>query len=133
PSLYDRIGRLVDLASVMMDPEPSLAKECLQTAMASLVKCDASGYRSVQRRIVDLAYKLDPNLADSLASLVDDDSARGSARARLNPTLTAPGTSERRGEEELWRISRSYGFLLSIHPLKCLDTWKSEIALTYHV
>src|SRR5262249_29154620 len=48
----------------------------------------------------------------------------------LYPTLTAPGTSERRGEEQLWGISRSYGFWLSIHPLKCLDTWKSEIGLT---
>src|SRR5262249_7871388 len=47
----------------------------------------------------------------------------GAARigeALLHPTLTAPGTSERRGEEQLWGISRSYGFWLSIHPLKCL-------------
>src|SRR5215471_18181437 len=27
---------------------------------------------------------------------------------RSDPTLTAPGTSERKGEEDLWRISRSY-------------------------
>src|SRR6516162_7394939 len=47
-----------------------------------------------------------------------------------SPTLTAPGTSERRGEEQLCGISRSYWFWLSIHPLKCLDTWKSEIGLT---
>jgi DDE_Tnp_1-associated len=52
---------------------------------------------------------------------------------RFHPTLTAPDTSERKGEEDLWGISRSYWFLLSIHPLKCLDTWKSEIALTYRV
>jgi hypothetical protein len=87
PSLYDRIERLVDLASTMMDQEPSLAKTCLQTAMESLVKRDASGYRTVQRRIVDLAYKLDPNLAASLASLVDDDSARVNARATLKRRL----------------------------------------------
>jgi hypothetical protein len=52
---------------------------------------------------------------------------------QLDPTLTAPGTSERKGEEDLWGISRSYGFLLSIHPLKCLDTWKSDIALPYRI
>jgi len=52
------------------------------------------------------------------------------ASASSDPTLTAPGTSERRGEEQLCGISRSYWFWLSIHPLKCLDTWKSEIGLT---
>ncbi len=77
----------VVMISTMMDQEPSLAKACLQTAMESLVKRDASGYRTVQRRIVDLAYKLDPNLAASLASLADDDSARGNARATLNRRL----------------------------------------------
>src|SRR5262249_49522127 len=66
-----------------------------------------------------------------------DSSSMGANRRRrraksdgLDPTLTAPGTSERRGEEQLCGISRSYGFWLSIHPLKCLDTWKSEIGLT---
>ena len=35
---FDRLNRFVDLASVMMDSEPGLAKNCLRSAMASLIK-----------------------------------------------------------------------------------------------
>jgi hypothetical protein len=84
---FDRIHRFVDLASVMMDSESALAKNCLRSAMESLIKRDASGLRFIQRRIVDLAFKLDPDLAASLASLADDDPARGYARTELKQRL----------------------------------------------
>ena len=86
-SSFDRISRLVDLASIMMDTESSLAKNCLRSAMESIAGRDASGFRVVQRKIVDLAFKLDPDLAASLASLADDDPARGYARTELNRRL----------------------------------------------
>jgi hypothetical protein len=86
-SSFDRISRLVDLASIMMDMESSLAKNCLRSAMESIARRDVSGFRVVQRKIVDLAFKLDPDLAASLASLADDDPARGYARTELNRRL----------------------------------------------
>jgi hypothetical protein len=84
---FDRISRFVDLASIMMDSESGLAKHCLKSAMDSLIKRDASGLRFIQRRIVDLAFKLDPELEASLASLADDDPARGYARTVLKQRL----------------------------------------------
>ena len=81
------MNRLVDLASMMMDTESGLAKSCLRSAMEAIAKRDASGFRFIQRKIVDLAFKLDPDLAGSLASLADDDPARGYARTELNRRL----------------------------------------------
>jgi hypothetical protein len=71
----------------MMATEPSLAKGYLRSAMESIAKRDVSRFRFIQRRIVDVAFKLDPDLAGSLASLADDDPARGYARTELNHRL----------------------------------------------
>ena len=48
---FDRISRFVDLASAMMDSEPGLAKNCLRSAMESLIKRDAAGLRSFREEL----------------------------------------------------------------------------------
>jgi len=107
PSFYERIARLVDFASIMMDLEPNLAKGCLRTAMESLVKRDTSGYRIIQRRIVDLAYKLDPTLAASLASLADDAAASRECARDVESSSGDLEAEDKHYGFTLWRKSAS--------------------------
>jgi hypothetical protein len=87
PSFFDRVDRLSDISSVFMYVEPSIAKKCLNLAMEIIGKRDSTGYRNIQKRIIDMSYKIDPNLAASLASLADDDPARGNARQELKERI----------------------------------------------
>ncbi len=87
PIDLDRIERLDALSETIMEADPSAARACLVTAMRIAVASDRSELQPVQRRIIDRAHQLDPDLAASLASLADDDPAREEARANLQHRL----------------------------------------------
>jgi hypothetical protein len=80
PSVHDQIGRCEVLASIAAEFSPALAKKYIhfgyQVGYASK-EVDATDQL---RELIDFAYKIDPELAASLASLADDDPARQEAR-----------------------------------------------------
>jgi hypothetical protein len=87
PTIRDRIDRLTALASYSADIEPSLPKQCLSSAMSLAKGATGQDLRDLQRNIIDLAHRLDPDLAALLASLSDDDPARVGSRQDLRDRL----------------------------------------------
>jgi hypothetical protein len=82
----DRVGRLCSLADVASNFDPGVAKSLLSSAFSQ--SNDAyDGTEERQRRIVDLAYRIDPDFARSLISLLDNDPARARARDTLRRQL----------------------------------------------
>jgi len=84
PADLDRIKRYVTLAEMMIGVDSAMSRKCLKEAMDFSLK--ASDYDPIypsQRRIIDLAHKLDPNYAAMLASLIDDDPARSKINSDL--------------------------------------------------
>jgi len=76
PSLIDRISRYQIFASMALNVDQKVSKEYMEKAMQQTGKFDTPEIYKVQRRIIDMAHKMDPELAGSLASLIDDDEAR---------------------------------------------------------
>lgn len=88
PADLDRIDRYIGLAEMMLDLDAVMSKRCLKAAMEFAVRTNNPDllYPS-QRRIIDLAHRLDTSYAASLASLVDDDPARVKTREGLKNRL----------------------------------------------
>jgi hypothetical protein len=89
PSVVDRMDRYTSLASDALHIDDPLSRNILKES-ASLLKdnLEAHAKEDRKKRVVDLAYRIDPELASSLASSLDQDDARMVARRRLQ-TLEA--------------------------------------------
>jgi hypothetical protein len=84
PSIYDRVERLRLLATVAEDLDTVLARSLVVDAMNVVKKEDTRDAEELRRKLVDIAYQIDPDLAVSLASSLDDDKARSAARRRID-------------------------------------------------
>lgn len=81
PNVQDRIGRCEVLAQVALDSNNrQLVRKYLQKGYEIAYYYNEADTTSQLRELIDFAYKFDPNLAASLASLFDDDPARKQAR-----------------------------------------------------
>ncbi|GFO66405.1 TIR domain-containing protein [Geomonas paludis] len=76
PSIFDQISRMESLADSLKEIDPALSRECLRQGMAATLKCNDPDVVITQKRIVDLASKIEPAIAASLAKIYDDDPAR---------------------------------------------------------
>lgn len=76
PSVYDQVSRLETLADALKEVNSALSRECLRHGMASTLKCHDPDVINTQKRIVDLASKIDPTIASSLTKIYDDDPGR---------------------------------------------------------
>lgn len=83
PTIFDRVDRYEFLANMTWYIDPAMCRECLKLAMKSALESNNPEIYPAQRRIIDLAYKLDPDLASSLASLADDDPARNTIHKNI--------------------------------------------------
>ncbi len=83
PVALDRIDRYESLAFYAVDSEPGLAKKYLRLAMGATLEAEDHEAGAQQRKLIDIAYRLDPELAASLASIADTDPARAAARRHL--------------------------------------------------
>jgi len=83
PAKLDRMEHYNDLASTWLEIDTPAGKECLELSMKSAVGIHNPELYSAQKEIIDLAYRLDPTLAASLASLADDDLARVQLKQRI--------------------------------------------------
>ncbi len=80
PSDIDRIEHYEALARSSAEISPLLAKEFVKAAWDLCLAGYSPGVENSQRRVMDLAYKIDSSLAESLASLLDDDPARATSK-----------------------------------------------------
>jgi len=76
PAIYDKIERYENLASMALQLDTIMARSLLKDAMKLATESNDPDITKIQKRIIDLSYRLDPDLASSLASLADDDEAR---------------------------------------------------------
>lgn len=88
PADVDRIDRYHILAEVLSGVDPAKCRKVLRTGIeqASSTVNPEAVFES-QRRMIDLAHKLDPSFASSLISLIDDDPARAQNKKKLNRQL----------------------------------------------
>ena len=87
PCSYDRLSRLSDLADMMARKSKDLARKCLRSAMSAFRRTADDADQNVFRRLIDTAFKIDPDFAASLVSIADDDPARKVARHDLGRRL----------------------------------------------
>lgn len=77
-SLYDRLGHyqlLAELAQTQGDK-----KWFLEMTMKASLDSDEPRFDTLRRKIINTAYRIDPELAEKLVSLTDKDPARAKAR-----------------------------------------------------
>ena len=85
PTTLDRVGRYESIARTMHNPQE--AQQYLVTAMKFALGSESPEMYAAQRRMIDLAHRLDPQMAGTLASLADDDPAREHSRNNLKNRL----------------------------------------------
>lgn len=105
PSAQDRVGRFGILARAAKEIDESLARNYFQKAFSLLYdereNMGASTLKSMRRRILSSAYRIDPEFASSLANLVDDDPAhqqeleQNIERLEKRSTITTSGEENR--------------------------------------
>ena len=83
PCTYDRLARLNDLAGMMAQKCPHLARKCLSDTIAGFQVAEDGADARVSRDMIDTAFKIDADFAASLVSLADDDPARTMARHEM--------------------------------------------------
>lgn len=76
PSSYDKIGRYELLADLIKESDPKLSRECMRMAMLSTKDASEPNIHDIRKGIIDLAYRIDPEYANKLTSIFDDDPAR---------------------------------------------------------
>lgn len=77
PITGERIGRYESLAIYAGEVDRAYSRRILDRAMRDALGMHNSDAVERQRSLLDSAYQIDPELAQSLGSLVDDDQARG--------------------------------------------------------
>jgi len=94
PAELDRMGRLIDLAEIIMASDSAVARAALSASMTVACRREDESVAAYQRRILDAAHQIDPHFAASLASSIDDDPARLHARNLANKHLELLNTKQ---------------------------------------
>jgi hypothetical protein len=87
PSVYDQVNRYELLSRSTIEIDQQMSRKHLKTGMEILVRQDDSDMQSTQRRYIDLAYKINPDFAASLASMADNDPAREKTKINVQSRL----------------------------------------------
>lgn len=76
PLVHDKIDLYESIANNAWLVNNTIARKCMNDAMKIAINKKGEKYHNIQRELIDMAYKLDQDLASSLASLADDDNVR---------------------------------------------------------
>lgn len=105
---FDRAERFEDLADILINVDERLSRKCLKSGIeTSLTLSDPDLIYPTQRRIIDLAHKIEPSFAESLADLVDTDPARRSAKYDLKNHLDVLKLKNEMSEQKEFEIDSS--------------------------
>ena len=86
-SIEDQYNRYETLAERSMDTDRSMAARVTEKAFRTVTVADDSRNAIKERRLVDLAYSVDPELPMRMALLYDDDPAREEYRDRAREQI----------------------------------------------
>ncbi len=87
PCVVDRIDLYETIAHECWGVDSSTSRKVLELAMKLPLQQYGEEVQGQQRRIIDFANKLDPELATSMASLLDDDPARSPNQRKAREQL----------------------------------------------
>ncbi len=87
PTTYDKVQSMQNLANVYEQFDRSKCETILRNAMLATCSGDSDSIAKLRRSLVDLAHRLDPDLANDLVSSLDNDPARIEARLELDEEL----------------------------------------------
>lgn len=101
----DRCDRLELLAKLSADIDKQMSKDCIRQAWSETMPQAPTELPKTRRRIIDFAYRLDPDFAAALASETDDDPGRSFARMKAKQRLEVLKMREKlsAGEEDTQR------------------------------
>ncbi len=88
-SPQDRLDRLQVISQLNVDAEIVMAQECLREAFQITLNTENPQLASRQNRLVDLAFRISPSFASSIAAITDDDPAKMIMRDKLDRQLEA--------------------------------------------
>lgn len=84
PSSYDRISRLLIFAEKIKTFNVGKSKEILKNALKYSISCEENhNVIEFNKKIIDLAYKIDPSFAETLINAYDEDQARVKKRSNI--------------------------------------------------
>lgn len=81
PAQHDRVERYETLTELSAATDKALARSCVRAALETTLKTNDPEAHPSQRKLVDLAYRIDGNFAASMAALADNDPAKSSAKS----------------------------------------------------
>ena len=87
PFILEKTKRLNFLIDVAIEIDPPFARKCLLEAIDLVTVSDEEDYIEQQKKIIDLAYRIDPDIANEIASISDTDPARVMARTNMKSRL----------------------------------------------
>ena len=94
PSYYERLDRYEPLINACRTFNKPLAIEMIHDILSLDTKYEDFSTINKHKSLIDLAYKIDPELAASIASLADDDPARRDYKEKLHSHLDVLRTKE---------------------------------------
>jgi hypothetical protein len=97
PVLLDRIEHYRRLGEDASSRERDIATSCVKEALKLSVAQNDQESSGARRRLIDLAYRIDPELATSLAAAADDDPARERVRGELRARMSFLSREPERG------------------------------------
>jgi hypothetical protein len=83
PVHLEKVRLYRHLASISLDIDSSLSRQYIEAAMNSSKNQTDPDLHESQRKLIDLAYRLDPDFAALMASRIDDDPAREELKQRI--------------------------------------------------
>ena len=132
PVLLERVALYNSLASSVADVDIALFKQYLEIAMQATLHKSNNNIFDVQKDIIDLACQRDPDFAASLASSVDDDSARRRLNRRIQIYTVKETMVDQRGFCEDKEIAGIVYSQAAWKALKSLNTGRVETVHLEH-
>jgi len=101
PTCIDKVERLAGFADALYTRDPDMAKRALRRASAVARELRSEDGERPIGRILDVAYRVDENLAQDLAKEFDDDPGRKEARKRAKARVRVLDVKKRIGTGSL--------------------------------
>jgi len=110
-TLQDRCNRYESLAQFSVDINKQLSKDCLRQIWKETIPSDQSELPEARRRIIDFAYRLDPEFAAGLASETDNDPGRDFAREQTIKRIDTLKLREKiaAGDDNVLKLKQNTG------------------------
>ncbi len=83
PVHLEKVQKYQLLASMSLGIDSSLSRQYIEAAMSCAANQADPDLHRAQRKLIDLAYRLDPDFAALMASRIDDDPAREELKQRM--------------------------------------------------